>query len=104
MSVYIPAKVRGPIYAGYAVVGTALGAAQVGFASANTTQPAWLTVALSVFAFLGGAIGYTAASNTPAEQPVVVNTSTDAASAARAAIRSADTKADAAYHPRHEGQ
>ena len=91
MSTYIPARIRGPLYAIYAVIGVALGAIQVGFASANAGQPAWLTVALSVFAFLGGAIGYTAASNTPAEQAVVVVN-------AGAATYSGDSKADAAYH------
>lgn len=107
MNVYIPAKVRGPIYAGYAVVGTALGATQVGFASANTTQPAWLTVALSVFAFLGGAIGYTAASNTPAapsERTVYRDESGRAVGGPIVGPYSADTKADAAYHGLHEGQ
>lgn len=66
MNVYIPAKVRGPIYAMYALLGLALGATQVGFSAANAGQPVWLTVALAVFAFVGTGIGYTAASNTPA--------------------------------------
>ena len=66
MSVYIPANIRGPIYAIYALLGLGLGATQVGFASAQAGQPTWLTVALSVFAFVGVGIGYTAASNTPA--------------------------------------
>jgi hypothetical protein len=69
MSVYIPAKVRGPIYAAYAILGLVLGATQVGFASANAGQPVWLTVALAVFAFVGTGIGYTAASNTPTSNP-----------------------------------
>lgn len=69
MSVFIPAKVRGPIYAVYALLGLALGATQVGFASANAGQPVWLTVALAVFAFVGTGIGYTAASNTPTVDP-----------------------------------
>jgi hypothetical protein len=65
-SVYIPASVRGPIYMVFGVLGLGLGAAQVGFAAANSEQPVWLTVALAVYAFLGIGIGYTAASNTPA--------------------------------------
>lgn len=65
-TVFIPAKVRGVIYSVYAVVGLALGATQVGYAAANAGQPVALTVALSVFAFVGTGIGYTAASNTPA--------------------------------------
>lgn len=64
-TVYIPAKVRGPIYSIYAVLGLALGATQVGYAAANAGQPTALTVCLAVFAFLGTAVGYTAASNTP---------------------------------------
>lgn len=70
MSVFIPPKVRGPIYSGYAVVGLGLGATQVGYAAAQADQPVWLTVALAVFAFLGTGIGYTAASNTPADPPL----------------------------------
>ena len=65
--VFIPAKVRGPVYTSYAVIGVGIGATQVGFAAANAGQPTWLTVCLSVYAFIGGAIGYTAASNTPRE-------------------------------------
>ena len=49
------------------LVGLGLGAAQVGFASADAGQPTWLTVALSVFAFLASGIGYTAAQNTNVE-------------------------------------
>lgn len=67
MRVFLPAKVRGPIYTAFGVVGVGLGATQVGYASAEHSQPTWLTVALSVFAFVGGAIGYTAASNTPVD-------------------------------------
>lgn len=64
MNVFIPAKVRGPIYALYALLGIAVGATQVGYSAADLSQPTWLTVALAVYAFLGTAIGYTAAANT----------------------------------------
>lgn len=62
--VSFPAKVRAKIYWVYALLGVALGATQVGFATANAGQPVWLTVSLAVFAFLGTALGLTAASNT----------------------------------------
>lgn len=54
-------------YAVFAVLGVALGAVQVGFAAAESGQPVWLTVGLAVYAFVGGAIGFTARANTPAE-------------------------------------
>lgn len=63
---YLDAKLRKRVYFGFAVVGTGLGATQVGFASAGAEQPVALTVALSVFAFLGSAVGFTAAKNTNA--------------------------------------
>jgi hypothetical protein len=66
MSVFIPAHVRGILYSVFALIGLGLGATQVGFASANSGQPTWLTVALAAFAFIGTSVGYTAASNTPA--------------------------------------
>lgn len=75
MSVFIPAQVRGIVYSVYAFLGLALGATQVGFASANAGQPTWLTVGLAVFAFVGTGIGYTAASNTPAAPSNLVDDS-----------------------------
>lgn len=66
MTVFIPAKVRGIVYTLYAIIGVAIGGMQVGYSAAEATQPTWLKVALAVYAFVGGAIGYTAASNTPA--------------------------------------
>lgn len=62
----IPAAYRSTLYVAFALVGVALGATQVGFASAEAGQPTWLTVALSVYAFIGGAMGFTASANTPA--------------------------------------
>lgn len=61
----ITPKVRKPVYAVYAIIGLILGATQVGFSAAEAGQPVWLTVALAVFAFVGTALGFTAASNTP---------------------------------------
>lgn len=48
-------NVRKPVYAVFAALGLALGAFQVGFASAEAGQPTWLTVAMAVYAFLAGA-------------------------------------------------
>lgn len=60
----IPALYRKYLYLGYFLVGVAFGAIQVGFAAVpDTAQPAWLTVALVVYAYLGTALGITAASN-----------------------------------------
>ena len=63
----IPASAREQVYAWFAVLGVAIGATQVGFAAASAGQPVWLTVALAVYAFVGGAIGFTARANTPAD-------------------------------------
>lgn len=65
-AVFIPAKVRGYVYTTFGFLGLGFGATQVGYSAAEVGQPVWLTVALSVYAFLGVGIGYTAASNTPA--------------------------------------
>lgn len=61
----IPPAARKTVYAVYATLGLALGAVQVGYSAAEAGQPTWLTVALAVFAFVGTAIGATAATNTP---------------------------------------
>jgi len=63
--VALPPKARGILYQTYAIVGLLLGGTQVGFSAADLGQPMWLTIALSVFAFLGTGLGLTAASNTP---------------------------------------
>jgi hypothetical protein len=55
---------RQKVYAVFALLGVALGAVQVAFSAADSGQPEWLTVTLAVYAFLGGALGLTAASNT----------------------------------------
>ena len=59
-------RTRAVIYAIYAVGSTALGATQVAYAAAELGQPTWLVVALAVWAFLGGAVGYTAVTHVPA--------------------------------------
>lgn len=60
--------VRQRVYTAFWVVGVALGAVQVAFASADAGQPAALNVALGVYAFLGGAVGYTAQRNTDPQE------------------------------------
>lgn len=56
-------EARRALYIVQFVIGLALGATQVGFASASADQPTWLTVALGVFAFVGAALGFTASAN-----------------------------------------
>lgn len=67
----IPAKLRQVIYGAFVTIGVLLGAIQVGIASLNSGgQPDWLTAALVVYAYLGTALGFTAAVNvTSASQP-----------------------------------
>lgn len=69
----LPADVRKKVYATYAVAGIAIGATQIGFTSASVNQPTWLTVTLGVYAYLGTAFGFVAASNTNTAPPEVKN-------------------------------
>lgn len=66
MNELIPPAHRLRAYQIFALVGVALGAIQVGFGAADAGQPVALTVALAVYAFLGGALGLTAAHHVPA--------------------------------------
>lgn len=50
-------RARDILYAVFAILGIVIGAVQVGVAAAEMSQPVWLTVALAVYAFLGGAFG-----------------------------------------------
>lgn len=59
----IPDQVRKGIYVAYTAVGVAIGAVQVGYVAVNATQPDALTIALAVYAYIGVALGLTAASN-----------------------------------------
>lgn len=61
----IPASWRQPIYAVYAIVGVVLGAWQL----AQSPAPGWLITALTVYGFVGTAIGAVAASNTKTPPP-----------------------------------
>ena len=60
----IPTKARAVVYGIYAAVGVVIGSIQVAYAAAESGQPVWLTVALAVYAYVGGAIGYTALTHT----------------------------------------
>lgn len=60
----IPAHLRKKVYGIYALIGTLIGAIQVGFASAGEEQPKAILVALAVYAYLGVALGATARANT----------------------------------------
>lgn len=57
--------VRKVIYAGYVLSIVAAGAFQVGYAAAQIGQPAWLTIALAVIAYLGVPVGGLAFLNAP---------------------------------------
>lgn len=61
----IPAAYRVYVYVVYGIIGLLIGSTQVGYAAAEQGQPTWLVVALAVYAYVGGAIGYTAATHTP---------------------------------------
>ena len=61
-------NVRATVYSLYALVGVVLGATQVGFQASENGFPVWLKVTLSVYAFVGTAVGLTAVSNTPTRQ------------------------------------
>lgn len=61
----IPSNLRKPVYGAYAAVGVVIGAIDVGYRAAETSQPTWLGVTIAVFLFVGGAIGALASGNTP---------------------------------------
>ncbi|MGA8047840.1 MAG: hypothetical protein WCA30_16400 [Dermatophilaceae bacterium] len=60
--VFSPAK-RKAIYATYSTIGLMLGGVQAGLGAVEVGSPDWLKASLAVYAFLGTAIGATAASN-----------------------------------------
>ena len=60
----LPAATRKIVYTVYSVIGLGLGAFQAGFGALDNGSPGWMKVSLSVYAFLGTAVGATAASNT----------------------------------------
>jgi hypothetical protein len=54
---------RQAAYLVYTVVALISGALQVAYSAGDWGQPVWLTVGVAVLSFLGGALGFTAASN-----------------------------------------
>lgn len=58
------ARARAYIYGAYVIAIIAAGAAQVGFASLEVSQPDWLTASLAVLAYLGVPVGTLAVANT----------------------------------------
>lgn len=60
---YASQSVRQAVYVALSVIGLAVGAAQVGYAAIEASQPNWLTVALAVVPFLAAGLGFTAATH-----------------------------------------
>lgn len=66
----VPAQPRKWIYGIYSTIGLALGAVQAAYGAVNAGTPNWMKASLAVYAFLGTAVGATAASNVnPSPQP-----------------------------------
>ena len=61
--------IRRRVYIAFWGLGLTLGAAQTGYAAAQAGQPVCLNVALSVYAFLGVGVGYTAQANVTEYDP-----------------------------------
>lgn len=65
----IPEKYRDLAYALFGILGLALGATAVGFATAGVAFPVWFKVATAIYAFLGGPTALTARANLPSQRP-----------------------------------
>jgi hypothetical protein len=59
----VAARTRKYLYTIYSLIGLVVGGIQAAYGSVSVASPDWLKVTLSVYAFLGTAIGATAASN-----------------------------------------
>ena len=57
-------RARRIVYTVLWVIGLALTAFQVGYASVEISQPSWLVIAWPVFGVVASGVGYTAARNT----------------------------------------
>lgn len=69
LDVLLPAKVRVPFYAVFALLGVTFSAISVGFAAIEKPSPAWLLVSLAVYAFLGTTFGVVALANVNTQSP-----------------------------------
>lgn len=71
----LPAKLRKLIYAVVGFAALLVGAVQTVYGAMDLGQPGWTKGALALLAYLGGALGLTAASNTatPPERDGTVN-------------------------------
>ena len=56
-------RIRQILYLAYTVLALISAALQIAYSSGGWGQPVWLTVGVAVLSFLGGALGFTAASN-----------------------------------------
>lgn len=72
----IPAKYRKPVYFGYAMLGVVLGAIDIGFQEADVATPTWVAVAITVYLFVGGAVGLTAGVHTVTDPDRMVGNTT----------------------------
>lgn len=64
----LPPKARKTAYLVYAVLGVLLGSIQQGFSAADMSQPVWISVAVSVFVYVGTSFGIVAAGNVSVNQ------------------------------------
>lgn len=67
----LPSKARVPFYAVFVLIGLALSATSVGFASVDVALPSWLVIALAVYTFLGTQFGIVALANVPESNALV---------------------------------
>lgn len=64
---------RKVVYIIYGFIGVGLGATQTAFVTAESSTPLWLTVALSVYMYIGGAFGLVAAQNVGTKEVVIAD-------------------------------
>ena len=69
MTNFLSPAFRQTAYLVYTVVAVISGALQVAYSTGGWGQPVWLTVGVAVLSFLGGALGFTAASNVKPDVP-----------------------------------
>lgn len=62
---------RKVVYLVYGFIGVGLGATQTAFTTAEAITPLWLTVALAVYLYIGGAFGLVAAQNVGSQEVIV---------------------------------